>query len=82
MSSAIYFLLGAVGFCIVGFLVLWMLHREPRATTDRSVTSFSGNLAAIAPKPEPAEPRRTLDSPIPGGMNDSTAQTADPNGHS
>lgn len=82
MSSAIYFLLGAVGFCIVGFVALWLLHREPRATTDRSVSSFSGNLAAIAPKPEPAEPRTTLGSPIPGGMREQAGHRADPNGSS
>ncbi|MGI9603283.1 MAG: hypothetical protein ACR2QE_15455 [Acidimicrobiales bacterium] len=62
MSSAVFFLLLAVGLMILGSVVLWLTHRKPPMSDDRSVDDFARNLRALDPESletqTPAPPRR------------------------
>lgn len=49
MSSAVLFLLLAVGLMVVGSFVLWLTHRPPTMNDDRSVDQFRRNLRALDP---------------------------------
>ena len=49
MSSAVFFLLLAVGLMGLGFGVLWLTHRQPSPSDSESVSEFSRNLKALDP---------------------------------
>ena len=62
MSSLVYLLL-AVGICLVGFVVVMIVHRRPRQGPHDSIDAFSRQLEVLGrfadrPPPEPGE-RRT-----------------------
>jgi len=49
VSSAIFFLLLAVGVMALGSVVLWLTHRQPPPSDDQSVDAFRRNLRALDP---------------------------------
>lgn len=49
MSSAVFFLLLAVGLMAAGSFVLWLMHRQPPLSDDKSVDHFQRNLKALDP---------------------------------
>ncbi|MDH4169533.1 MAG: hypothetical protein OEW42_08075 [Acidimicrobiia bacterium] len=50
MSSAIFFLALALGLMVAGSFVLWLTHRRPTISDDRSVDDFRRNLRALDPE--------------------------------
>ena len=50
MSSAVFFLLLAVGMMALGSVALWFTHRQPPPSDDRSVDDFRRNLRALDPE--------------------------------
>ena len=56
MSSAIFFLLLAAGLMLAGSAVLWLTHRQPTPSDDRSVDDFRKNLRALDPEAADGDP--------------------------
>lgn len=46
--SGVIFLFVAVGVCVVGFLVIWLRHRD-RTTFTSSVDRFDAEMSALRP---------------------------------
>ena len=46
--AGVIFLFVAVGVCVVGFLVIWLRHRE-RTTFTSSVDRFDAEMSALRP---------------------------------
>ena len=51
--AGVIFLFVAVGVCVIGFLVIWLRHRD-RTTFTSSVDRFDAEMSALRP---PAERR-------------------------
>lgn len=49
--AGVIFLFVAVGVCVVGFLVIWLRHRD-RTTFTSSVDRFDAEMSALRPPPE------------------------------
>lgn len=54
--AGVIFLFVAVGVCLIGFLVLWLRHRD-RTTFTSSMDRFDAEMSALRP-PERAGRRR------------------------
>jgi hypothetical protein len=46
------YLIGAVVFAVIGGLVVWLRHRQPRSV-DANMATFRRGLSALAPDPRP-----------------------------
>ena len=49
--AGVIFLFVAVGVCVVGFLVIWLRHRD-RTTFTSSVDRFDAEMSALRPPSE------------------------------
>jgi len=49
--AGVIFLFVAVGVCVVGFLVIWLRHRD-RTTFTSSVDRFDAEMSALRPPAE------------------------------
>ncbi len=55
--AGVIFLFVAVGVCVVGFLVLWLRHRD-RTTFTSSMDRFDAEMSALRPPPRSGRHRR------------------------